>query len=75
MTFTYTSEAIVKMRSVKKMFLKTSRNPQEHNCTNWSEACNFIKKETLAHVFSCKFCENFKNIFFYKIPLVAASVS
>ena len=24
---------------------------------------NFIKKETLAQVFSCKFCENFKNIF------------
>ena len=23
--------------------------------------CNFIKKETLAQVFSCDFCENFKN--------------
>ena len=28
------------------------------------EACNFIKKETLAQSFSCKFCEIFKNIFF-----------
>ena len=27
-------------------------------------ACNFIKKETLAQVFSCEFCENFKNTFF-----------
>ena len=28
------------------------------------EACNFIKKETLAQVFSCEFCEIFKNNFF-----------
>ena len=28
------------------------------------EACNFIKKETLAQVFSREFCEIFKNIFF-----------
>ena len=27
-------------------------------------ACNFIKKETLAQVFSCEFCEIFKNTFF-----------
>ena len=27
-------------------------------------ACNFIKKETLALVFSCKFCEISKNTFF-----------
>ena len=26
-------------------------------------ACNFIKKETLAQVFSCEFPENSKNIF------------
>ena len=29
-----------------------------------SEACNFIKKEKLAQVFSCEFCEISKNIFF-----------
>ena len=28
------------------------------------EACNFIKKEALAQVFSCEFCEIFKNTFF-----------
>ena len=28
------------------------------------EVCNFIKRETLAHVFSCEFCEIFKNTFF-----------
>ena len=28
------------------------------------KACNFIKKETLAQVFSCEFCEISKNTFF-----------
>ena len=37
-------------------------------------ACNFIKKETLAQVFSCEFWEISKNAFFYRTPLVAASV-
>ena len=27
-------------------------------------ACSFIKKKTLTQVFSCTFCENFKNTFF-----------
>ena len=30
---------------------------------------NFIKKETLAQVFSCEFCEISKNTFFYRTPL------
>ena len=37
-------------------------------------ACNFIEKETLAQVFSCEFCKISKNTFFYKTPLVTASV-
>ena len=28
------------------------------------KACNFIKKETLAQVFSCEYCEISKNTFF-----------
>ena len=32
------------------------------------------KKYALARVFSCEFCEISKNIFFYRTPLVAASV-
>ena len=39
-----------------------------------TEACNFIKKEILAQVFSCKFCKIFKNSFLYRTPQVAASV-
>ena len=38
------------------------------------EACNFIKKETLAQAFSCEFCEISKNTFFYRTALAAASV-
>ena len=36
-------------------------------------SCNFIKKETLAQVFSCDFCK-ISNTFFYRVPPVAASV-
>ena len=37
------------------------------------QSYNFIKKEALAQVFACEFCEISKNIFFYRTPLVAAS--
>ena len=36
--------------------------------------CNFIKKETLAQVFSSEYCEISKNIFSYRTPPMAASV-
>ena len=39
-----------------------------------TKACNLIKKETLAQVLSCEFCEISKNMFFYRTPPVAASV-
>ena len=35
-------------------------------------AC-LLKKEALAQVFSCEFCEISKSTFFYRSPLVAAS--
>ena len=38
-----------------------------------SQTCNFVKKEILAQVFSCEFCEISKNTFFHRTPLVAAS--
>ena len=37
------------------------------------QTCNFIKKETLAQVFSYEICKISKNNFFYRTPLVAAS--
>ena len=42
---------------------------------NWAEACNFIKKETLAQVFSYEFYEIFQNTFFDRTSLVAVSQS
>ena len=50
--------------------LKISQNSKENTCARVSfliklqaEGCNFVKKETLIQVFSCEFCEVFKNIF------------
>ena len=75
------TEAVVQRCSVKKMFLEVSQNSQENTCARVSfliklqtEACNFIKKETLTQVFSYEFCEISKNIFFRRTPLVAAYV-
>ena len=61
--------------SVKKVFLEISQNSQENTCVRVSflikcrpKACNFIKKDTLAQVFSFRFCEISKNTFFYRTP-------
>ena len=60
------AEAVTQSCSVKKVFLEISQNSQGNN---------FIKKGTLAQVFSCEFCEISKNTFFYRTLSVAASVS
>ena len=53
------AEAVAQTRSVKKVFLEISQNSQENTCARASilrpEACNFIKIEALAPVFSCEF--------------------
>ena len=47
---------------------------QRHwRCSIKKEACNFMKKETLAQVFSCEFCKIFKNSFFTENLRVTAS--
>ena len=67
----------------KRVFLEISQTSQEKTCARASfliklqsyrpEACNFIKKETLAQVFPCELCEISKNTFSYITPPVAAS--
>ena len=64
------------------MFLKISENSLKGICDTIFSlikkqvlTLNFIKKETLAQVFPCEFWEISKNTFFYRTPLVAASVS
>ena len=67
------------LSKIGSVFLEISQKSQENTCArvsfliNRSEACNFIKKETLAQVFSCEFCDISKNTFFYRTPLVTAS--
>ena len=55
----------------KKVFLKILQNLQENT---QAQACNFIKKETLALVFSCELCEIFKDTFFTEHLRAIASV-
>ena len=65
-------EAVGQRCSLKKVFLEISENSRENTCAR-PQSCNFIKKETLAQVFSCEFWEIFKNIFYCRTPPVTAS--
>ena len=65
----------------KKGFLKNFiRFTGKHLCQSLffkevvDDAYNVIKKETLSQVFSCKFCEFFKNTFFHRTAAMAASL-
>ena len=62
------SEAATRGVLCKKVFLEISQNSQER------PACNFIKKGTLAQVFSCEFCEISKNTFFTEHLWTTASL-
>ena len=68
--FTSRSRSRHRRCPVKKIFLKIPQNSQENTCAIVSfliklpQACNLVKKETLTQVFSCEFCEIFKNTFF-----------
>ena len=63
--------------SVKKGVLRNFANSQENTCVKVAFliklACNLIKKENLAQVFSCEFCEVFKNTLFIEHLRVTAS--
>ena len=63
-------EAVIQRCSVKKVFLKISQNSEENICARVSF---LIKLQTWGLTFSSEFWKIFKNIFFYRTPLVAAS--
>ena len=75
-------EAVAQRCSVKKVFFQILQNSQKITFA-WVSFLiklqdvflNFIKKETLAQVFSCKFCKICKNICFSRTPQVAVSIS
>ena len=64
------TEAVAQRCSVKMVFLDTSQNSYENTCAKvslsrgWS--LQLFKKETLAQLFSWKFCEIAKNKFLSK---------
>ena len=49
------------------------KNSRQTLANHRLDACNFIKKETLAQVFYCGFSEIYKNNFYYRTSVVAAS--
>ena len=74
-SFTQKQPAVV---FYKKDVLK---NSQENSCAIVSfllklqaEACSFVKKGTLTQVFSCEFCEIFKNTLFTEHHWATASI-
>ena len=78
----YSSEAVARSCSVKKGVLAnftkfTGKHLSQSLFFNKvaGGACNFIKKESLAQVFSCEFCEISKNTVFHTTPPGAASDS
>ena len=64
------SEGVVRRCSIKKSVLK--------NFAKFTgkplRPVTLLKKENQVPLFPCEFSEIFKNTFFYKMPLVAASV-
>ena len=68
------SEAATEGVLWKKVFLKISQNSQENTCAGARPATLLTKKLWLAQVFSCEFCEVFKNTFFTEHLRTTASI-
>ena len=73
------SKTVVRRCSVKRVFCEISQNSQENTCARDSfnnvadlRPATLLKKESVAQVFYCEFCEIFRNTFFYRTPPVAA---
>ena len=47
-----------------KLYYDTTTEKLAFECSKRPQACNFIKRESLAEVFSCEFCEISMNTFF-----------
>ena len=72
---------IAKNCFVKNEFIKIPQKSQKNICATVSfllkmqaEICKFIKKETLAQVFSCEFCTQLLRTPFYITPSAVVSV-
>ena len=63
---------------IKKVFLKFSKNSPENTCARApfykkfaGPSLNFVKKETLAQVFSCGFWKIFSDCFYCEVTLLS----
>ena len=67
-----TKEGFARRCSVKKVVLKNiTKFTEKYLCRSLllqSQTGSFIKKKTPTQVFSCKFCEIFKNSIFIEYP-------
>ena len=74
------SEAATRRHSIRKEVLRNfAKLTGKHLCQSLFfnkvvEVCNFIKKETVAEMFSCEFCKISKTTFSYITLPVATSV-
>ena len=62
--------------TIIRKFVSFSRKrgtDERSQCLYRPDACDIVKKETLAQVFFCKFYEISKKTLFQRTPLVAAS--
>ena len=72
-TFRSSRSGVFCKKGVLRNFTKFTGKYLRQSQSLFFNKVDFIKKETLAEVFSCEFYEIFKNTFSYRIPLVAAS--
>ena len=81
--FSSDAEALARRCSEKKVFLNISQNSQKKPCASLfflTQSCRpqrgatLLKKETLAQLLSCEFCETFQNTFFNRTRPMAASI-
>ena len=68
------TEAATRGVLLGKVFSEISQNSEENTSARVSFLIFFIKKVTLAQVFSCEFCEISKNTFFTEHLWATASV-
>ena len=52
----------------KTSLINTFKTVLKAKTATGSQACSFIKKETLAQVFFCEFCKIFNNTYFEEHP-------
>ena len=61
-------------KGVLKNFAKFTGKQLCQSLFSNKDLLHFIRKDTLAQVFSCEFCKNFKNTIFYRTTPVTACV-